>query len=64
MASIYGSAKRRDGSKVDGTMRVSTSWNGNTAYPRNGEYSLDLGSNPQKKITVYVDGSARVDIVA
>jgi hypothetical protein len=74
MASIYGTAHRRDGSKVDGTMRVSTSWNSNTAYPRNGEYNLDLGSNPRQRITVYVDGmrytevhvdgSARVDIVA
>jgi hypothetical protein len=27
MASIYGTAHHRDGSKVDGTMRVSTSWN-------------------------------------
>ena len=74
MASIYGSAHRKDGSKVNGTMTVSTSWNGNKAYPRNGEYNLDLGSNPRQRVTVYVngmryteiyiDGSARVDIVA
>ncbi len=74
MASIYGTAVRRDGSKVDGTMRVTTSWNGNTGYPKSGQYRLDLGSNPRQRITVYVDGQhytevyvdgdARVDIVA
>ncbi len=62
MASIYGSAVRSDGSKVDGTMRVSTSWNSNTAYPRGGQYRLDLGSNPNKKITVYVDGNSYTDV--
>ena len=56
MARLYGSAQRPDGSRIDGTATVSTSWNGNKAYPRNGQYTLDLGSNPCQKITVYVDG--------
>ena len=62
MARLYGSASRRDGSKIDGTATVSTSWNGNRGYPRNGQYSLDLGSNPRQKITVYVDGSRYTEI--
>ena len=55
-ACIYGSAKNSDGSKIDGTCRVSTSWNSQKAYPRNGEYRLCLGSNPKQMITIYVDG--------
>ncbi len=62
MASIYGSARRKDGSKVDGTMTVSTSWNSNKAYPRNGQYNLDLGSNPKQRITVYVDGMRYTEV--
>lgn len=72
MASIYGSAHRGDGSKVDGSATVSTSWNSNKAFPKGGQYELDLGSNPRQRITVYVDGrhytevyvdgDARVDI--
>lgn len=72
MAAIYGTAIRSDGSKVNGTMTVGTSWNGNVAYPRNGEYRLELGGNPRQRITVYVDhmtyteilvdGDTRVDI--
>ena len=57
MARLHGVAHRRDGSKIDGTATVSTSWNGNRAYPRNGQYTLDLGSNPRQRITVYVDGN-------
>ena len=56
MASIYGSALNSDGSKIDGTGRVSTSWNSNVAFPKNGQYKLELGSNPNKSITVYLDG--------
>jgi hypothetical protein len=73
MAQIYGTAYRKDGSKVNGTITVSTSWNGNKAFPNNGSYTLDLGSNPKKSITiyvngmnytsVYVDGSACVNII-
>ena len=57
MAAIYGTALRSDGSKIDGTATVSTSWNGNKGYPHGGNYRLDLGSNPRQEITVYVDGS-------
>lgn len=57
MARLYGSAHRRDGSKIDGTATISPSWNGNKGYPKGGQYTLDLGSNPRKKITVYVDGN-------
>ena len=57
MAAIYGTARRPDGSKVDGTATVSTSWNSNKAYPHGGHYRLELGSNPRCDVTVYVDGS-------
>ncbi len=54
---IEGSATRTDGSKVDGTVKVSTSWNSNKAYPRGGSYSLDLGSSAcGERVTVYVNG--------
>jgi len=55
-AAIYGEARFRDGSKVDGTVTISTSWNNEVAYPYNGWYRLDFGENPQRSITVYVDG--------
>ena len=53
---------RSDGSKVNGTMTVSTSWNGNKAFPRNGQYQLDLGGNPRQRITVYVDGMRYAEV--
>jgi lysine/ornithine N-monooxygenase len=55
-ACIYGTAYRKDGSKVDGTIKVSTSWNNEKAFPKKGKYRLCLGSNPKKTITIYVDG--------
>jgi hypothetical protein len=73
---IEGKATRTDGSRVDGTARVSTRWNGNTAYPRDGYYNLELGSGAcGENVEVYVngysigrrsiprDGNARVDFV-
>ena len=73
---IEGKATRTDGSKVDGTARVSTSWNGNTAYPRGGYYNLELGNSAcGENVEVFVngksigrrsvprDGNARVDFV-
>jgi hypothetical protein len=73
---IEGKATRTDGSKVDGTARVSTSWNSREAYPRGGYYNLDLGSGVcGENIEVFVngysigrrsiprDGNARVDFV-
>ncbi len=55
---IQGTAINSDGSKIDGTGKISTSWNSEKAYPRNGTYSLDLGSSVcGNKITVYLDGN-------
>lgn len=62
MAAICGSALRSDGSRIDGTATVSTSWNSNKAYPRNGQYRLDLGSNPRQRVTVYVDGNFYAEV--
>ena len=54
---IEGSAMRTDGSKVDGTVRVSTSWNSSEAFPRNGYYTLELGSSAcGESVNVYVNG--------
>lgn len=53
---LQGTCVRNDGSKVDGTSRISTSWNSKTATPRNGVYSLDFGGKVGKAIDVYVDG--------
>lgn len=55
-ACLYGNAVNSDGSRIDGSAYVSTSWNGKRAYPKRGNYELCLGSNPRKSITVYVDG--------
>ena len=56
-ACLYGNATWRSGSKIDGSTKISTSWNGNKAYPRSGHYHLCLGSNPKKTVTIYVNGS-------
>lgn len=54
---VQGNATRTDGSKVDGTATVSSSWNSTKAYPRGGFYSLDLGSGAcGQRVTVYVNG--------
>jgi len=55
---IQGSAKNKDGSKIDGTATISTSWNSEKAFPKNGTYSLELGKSIcGEKITVYIDGN-------
>jgi hypothetical protein len=55
---VEGRAVNGDGSAIDGTGRISTSWNSKKAYPRRGEYRLDLGSSVcGEKITVYLDGN-------
>jgi len=60
---IEGRATWGDGSKIDGSSKISTSWNGTKAYPSRGEYSLDLGSNAcGKTITVYFNGSHYTEI--
>ncbi len=54
---IEGTAKRTDDSKVDGTATVSTSWNSKKAFPRDGYYTLDLGSSAcGESVDVYVNG--------
>lgn len=55
---IEGTVVHKDGSKVDGTSTISTSWNSKVAYPRKGVYRLDLGSRVcGQKVTVYLDGN-------
>jgi len=55
---IKGTVVNSDGSEVDGTSIISTSWNSKKAYPRDGTYRLDLGSSVcGSKITVYLDGN-------
>ncbi|ACF47376.1 hypothetical protein Paes_2386 (plasmid) [Prosthecochloris aestuarii DSM 271] len=55
---IQGTAVNSDGSKINGSGVISTSWNSKKAYPKNGSYSLDLGSSVcGEKITVYLDGN-------
>ncbi|MBT8420007.1 MAG: hypothetical protein KJO08_04005 [Gammaproteobacteria bacterium] len=55
---IQGTAVNSDGSKIDGSGTISTSWNSKKAYPKNGSYSLDLGSSVcGESITVYLDGN-------
>lgn len=61
--SIYGTARYKDGSKVDGTATISTSWNGKKAFPKGGEYELDFGGKVGQKITIYVNGSRYTEIV-
>ncbi|MDX8376828.1 MAG: hypothetical protein R8L53_02255 [Mariprofundales bacterium] len=55
---IEGTAVNSDGSKIDGSATISTSWNSKKAHPRNGTYSLDLGSSIcGESTTVYIDGN-------
>jgi hypothetical protein len=54
---ISGSATRTDGSKVDGTARVTTSWNSAAAFPRDGWYSVDLGGGAcGTSVELFVNG--------
>lgn len=56
---ISGSAYRTDGSRVDGTAKISTDWDSSRTYPRDGMYSLDLGSSAcGKRVEVYVNGNS------
>jgi hypothetical protein len=49
----------RGKSNVDGTVRVSTSWNGKEAFPRGGSYSLELGDSAcGESVEVFVDGKS------
>ena len=54
---IRGRAVRTDGSRVDGTARISTNWNSLEAYPRDGRYALELGQAAcGETIEVFVNG--------
>ena len=54
---IKGTAVNADGSKINGTATVSTTWNSKVAFPRDGKYRLDLGLNVcGERITVFLDG--------
>jgi hypothetical protein len=55
--SIYGSCVYKDGSKANGTVTVSTSWNSKKAYPANGRYYLDFGGTVNHNVTIYVNGT-------
>lgn len=53
----FGAVVRSDGSKVDGSATISTSWNGEKAYPRSGQFTLDLGSDVcGESVEVFVNG--------
>jgi len=61
---IQGTAVNSDGSKIDGSGTVTTSWNSQKAFPRNGTYSLDLGSRVcGEKITVYLSDGGQSQTV-
>lgn len=60
--SLVGTCKYKDGSKADGTVTVSTSWNSKKAYPKKGDYELDFGAKIGKKVTVYVNGKKYTEI--
>ena len=54
---LSGTIHHKDGSKVNKTAKVSTSWNGEVAtYPASGEYKIDFKGKVGKKITIYVNG--------
>ena len=55
---VEGTAVNSDGSKINGTGTISTSWNSKKAFPRSGSYRLDLGGSVcGSSITVYLDGN-------
>lgn len=54
--SIYGECVYEDGSKAGGEVSISTSWNSKKAYPVNGRYVLDFGTQLNRSITIYVNG--------
>lgn len=62
-ACLYGSARWKDGSKIDGSTTVSTSYNSKKAFPKKGEYKLCFGSNPNKRVTVYLDGMTYAEVL-
>ncbi|MDP8256721.1 MAG: hypothetical protein P9M14_13300 [Candidatus Alcyoniella australis] len=57
---IHGQCYASSGEKcMESNHTISTSWNGNKAYPDSqGRYSLNLGGSVDKTITVYCDGNS------
>jgi hypothetical protein len=54
---LYGSIKYRGGGKVpDGRVTISTDVNERKAYPKNGQYRLDMRKKAAGRVTVLVDG--------
>ena len=54
---LSGTILHKDGSKVNKTARISTSWNSEVAtYPASGEYKIDFKGKVGKTITIYVNG--------
>jgi hypothetical protein len=55
---VEGTAVNSDGSKIDRTGTISSSWTNKKAYPVKGEYQLDLGESAcGQRVTVYLDGN-------
>jgi len=60
---LTGRIVHKDGSKVNKTAKVSTSWNSEVAtYPASGEYKIDFKGKVGKKITIYVNGDKYTEI--
>ncbi|WP_295408156.1 hypothetical protein [uncultured Thiocystis sp.] len=54
-----GNTSRTDGSQVDGTARVSSSWNSQTTSPRGGFYTLELGDSAcGESVELYINGQS------
>jgi hypothetical protein len=57
MSDILQGTCTRDGKKVDGTAKITTSWNNKYAVAKNGTYKLDFGAKVGKSIDIYVNGA-------
>jgi len=54
---LSGTIHHKDGSKVNKTAKISTSWNGELGtYPASGQYKIDFKGKVGQKITIYVNG--------
>ncbi len=54
---LYGSIRYRGGGKVpDGRVTISTDASERKAYPKNGQYRLDIRKKSPGRVTVLVDG--------
>ena len=61
--SLNGTIRFKDGSKDQGTTRITQSWNGKKPkLDGKGNYKLDFGDKVGKKITVYVNGSRYTEV--